>query len=127
MEIPQELKYTKTHEWVISRGGSAVVGITDFAQQELTDVVFVELPELGRQVEAGGECAVVESVKAASDIYSPLSGKIVKVNERLNDEPQLLNSDPYGDGWIVEIEPADLSELDKLMTADQYQKTVEES
>ncbi len=127
MEIPKELKYTKTHEWVMIRGGRAVVGITDFAQQKLSDVVYVELPEPAKEVKAGGECAVVESVKAASDIYSPLSGKIVKVNQKLNAEPQLLNSDPYGDGWIVEIEPADLSELDKLMTADEYQKTVEES
>ena len=127
MEFPKELKYTKTHEWVIVRGETAVAGITDFAQEKLTDVVFVELPELGKEVKAGGECAVVESVKAASDIYSPLSGKIAKVNERLEDEPQLLNSDPYGDGWVFEIEPSDLSELDTLMTADEYQKTVEES
>ncbi|NQT81972.1 glycine cleavage system protein GcvH [bacterium] len=127
MEIPKELKYTKTHEWVVIRGETAVVGITDFAQQELTDVVYVELPELGKEVKAGGECAVVESVKAAVDIYSPLSGKIVKVNERLNDEPQLLNSDPYGDGWVFEIEPSDPAELEKLMTAEEYQKTAEGS
>jgi glycine cleavage system H protein len=127
MEILGELKYTKTHEWVRIRGEVAVVGITDFAQEQLTDVVYVELPELGRQVKAGGECAVVESVKAASDIYSPLSGKVVRVNERLNNEPQLLNSDPYGEGWVFELEPSDVSELEKLMGADEYRKSVEES
>jgi len=127
MEIPKDLKYTKTHEWATIRGETAVVGITDFAQQKLTDVVFIELPELGREVRAGDDCAVVESVKAASDIYTPLSGKIVKVNDRLNDEPQLLNSDPYGEGWVFEIEPTDLSELDNLMSADEYAKIVEES
>ena len=88
MDFPKELKYTKTHEWVLIRDEIAVVGITDFAQQQLTDIVYVELPEVGKEVKAGGECAVVESVKAASDIYSPLSGKIVRVNEKLNDEPQ---------------------------------------
>ncbi len=127
MEIPKDLKYSKTHEWVIIRGETAVVGITDFAQQKLTDVVFIELPELGREVKAGDDCAVVESVKAASDIYTPLSGKVVKVNDRLNDEPQLLNSDPYGEGWVLEIEPSDLSELENLMSADEYARIVEES
>jgi len=126
MEFPKELRYTKTHEWVRIRDSIAVVGITDYAQQELTDVVYVEVPEVGKEVTAGGECAVVESVKAAVDIYSPLSGKIVKVNEKLSDEPQLLNSDPYGEGWVFELEPSDLSELEKLMDSDQYQKTAEE-
>lgn len=126
MEFPEELKYTNTHEWLLMRGEIGVAGITDFAQQKLTDVVYVELPEVGRDVKAGGECAVVESVKAAVDIYSPLSGKVVKVNKRLNDEPQLLNSDPYGEGWVFEIQPSDLSELDALMDAEQYHKMVEE-
>ena len=125
MEIPKDLKYSKTHEWVIIRGETAVVGITDFAQQKLTDMVFIELPELGREVKAGDDCAVVESVKAASDIYTPLSGKVVKVNDRLNDEPQLLNSDPYGEGWVLEVEPSDLSELENLMSADEYRKLCE--
>jgi len=127
MEFPKELKYTKTHEWVLIRGPIAVVGITDFAQRELTDVVYVELPEVGKKVTAGAECAVVESVKAAVDIYSPLSGKITKVNEKLTDEPQLLNTDPYGEGWVLEMQPSNPSELDTLMNADQYQKIVEES
>lgn len=127
MEFPKDLKYSKTHEWVRMSGEVAVVGITDFAQEKLTDVVFIELPELGKEVKAGSECAVVESVKAASDIYSPLSGKITKVNDRLADEPQLLNSDPYGEGWVFELEPGDLADLDSLMSADECQKTVEEA
>jgi glycine cleavage system H protein len=127
MEFPEGLKYTKTHEWVRMRDSIAVVGITDYAQQELTDVVYVELPEVGRQVKAEGECATVESVKAAVDIYSPLSGMVVKVNEKLGDKPQLLNSDPYGEGWVFELEPSDPSELDRLMDAEAYRKTVEES
>jgi len=122
MEFPKELRYTKSHEWVLVRGEIGVVGITDFAQEKLTDIVYVELPKPGREVKAGEECAVVESVKAASDIYSPLSGKIVKVNDRLNNEPQLLNSDPYGEGWVFEIQPSDLSELDSLISAEQYRK-----
>jgi glycine cleavage system H protein len=127
MEFPKDLKYSKTHEWVRMSGEVAVIGITDFAQQQLTDVVYVELPEPGKEVKAGGECAVVESVKAASDIYSPISGKITKVNDRLGDEPELLNTDPYGDGWVFELEPNDPAELDSLMTADDYQKAVEEA
>lgn len=127
MEFPEGLKYTKTHEWVLIRGKIAVVGITDFAQRELTDVVYVELPELGKEVRAGADCAVVESVKAAVDIYSPLSGTITRVNEKLNEEPELLNTAPYGEGWVFEMEPSDLSELDALMDAGRYQKIVEES
>jgi glycine cleavage system H protein len=126
MEFPKELKYTKTHEWVRMHGEIAVVGITDFAQNELTDVVYIELPEVGKDVNAGADCAVVESVKAAVDIYSPLSGKIVKVNRQLFGEPQLLNSDPYGEGWVFEIEPSDLAQLDALMDAEQYRKMAEE-
>ncbi len=127
MEFPKDLKYSKTHEWVRMSGEVAVVGITDFAQEKLTDVVFIELPELGKEVKAGSECAVVESVKAASDIYSPISGKITKVNDRLGDEPELLNSAPYGEGWVFELDPSDPGELDSLMSADEYQKTVEEA
>ena len=127
MEFPKDLKYSKTHEWVRMSGEVAVVGITDFAQQQLTDVVYVELPEPGKEVKAGGECAVVESVKAASDIYSPLSGRIVKVNDRLGDEPELLNSDPYGDGWVFELQPSDSAELDSLMPAEEYRKIAEDA
>ncbi len=127
MEFPKERKYTKTHEWVVVRSEIAVVGITDFAQRELTDVVYVELPEVGKEVKAGEECAVVESVKAAVDIYSPLSGKVVRANEKLNDEPQLLNTDPYGEGWVFEMKPSNLSELETLLDADQYRRVVEES
>ena len=127
MEFPKELKYTKTHEWVVVRSEIAVVGITEFAQEQLTDVVYVELPEVEKEVKAGEECAVVESVKAAVDIYSPLSGKVVRANEKLNDEPQLLNTAPYGEGWVFEMKPSNLSELETLLDADQYRRVVEES
>lgn len=127
MEFPKDLKYTKSHEWVRMQDRLAVAGITDYAQQELTDVVFIELPEVGKEVKAGAACAVVESVKAAVDVYSPLSGKVVKTNEKLNDEPQLLNSDPYGEGWVFELEPSDSAEMEKLMDAETYRKTVETS
>src|SRR5512144_640518 len=100
MNIPTNLRYAKTHEWVRVEGPVAVVGITDHAQHELTDVVYVELPAVGRDLEAGKECAVVESVKAASDIYAPVSGEIVAVNEELSHAPELINQDPYGKGWL---------------------------
>ncbi len=122
MNFPDDLKYTKTHEWARVNGNKAIVGITDFAQHELTDVVFVELPELHSQVKAGAQCAVVESVKAAVDIYSPLTGEVSKVNEQLQSKPELLNSDPYGEGWIFELDIADPKEIDSLMNSEQYQK-----
>ena len=127
MRFDQLCRYGKEHEWIRVEGGEALVGITDYAQDQLSNVVFVELPEIGDEFQQGDVFAVVESVKAASDIYSPLSGKIVKVNDRLADEPQLLNSDPYGEGWVFELEPSDLAELEALMPADEYQKTVEEA
>lgn len=117
---PTDRKYTREHEWVQINGKQAIVGITNYAQNELGDVVFVDLPETGSVVEANDEMAVVESVKAVSDIYAPVSGKVVKVNEALQDNPELINSDPYKDGWISIIEMSDPDEVDELMSAEEY-------
>lgn len=122
--VPADLKYAKSHEWVRVTGNSATVGITDHAQHELTDVVFVELPAVDRQVKAGEACAVVESVKTASDIYSPLSGRVSEVNQAVVNDPSLVNSDPYGKGWFFKIELVNSSELNQLLPADEYSKTV---
>lgn len=120
-EIPTELKYASSHEWVrLESDGSVVVGITDHAQDELGDVVFVELPEVGSALDAGAEVAVVESVKAASDIYAPLTGEVLEVNPLLEDEPEIVNRSPYGDGWFFRVKPADLSELEQLLDSDGY-------
>jgi glycine cleavage system H protein len=118
--VPADLKYAKSHEWVRVAGNSAVIGITDHAQHELTDVVFVELPGIGKPVKAGDACAVVESVKTASDIYSPVSGEIVEVNKAVVDNPALVNTVPYGDGWFFKIKLANTAELDGLLSPVQY-------
>jgi glycine cleavage system H protein len=123
-KIPPDLKYSKSHEWVRLAGDVATVGITDHAQHELTDVVFVELPAEGRKVKAGEPCAVVESVKTASDIYAPLSGEVIKVNKAVVDQPALVNSDPYGQGWFCQIRVANTAELTALMGADQYKAQI---
>jgi len=124
---PSELRYSEEHEWLkLEEGNRARIGITEFAQKELGDVVFVELPEEGTVVNAGDSFAVVESVKAVSDIYAPVSGKVVEVNDALNDSPELINEDPYGEGWIAVIEVSDVAEIDSLLTAEQYQQLVEE-
>ena len=120
MNVPKNLRYVKSHEWVRVEGDIAVVGITDHAQHELTDIVYVEPPEVGRQVEAGKECAVVESVKAASDIYAPVSGEVIAANEELAHAPELVNDDPYGKGWMFKIKMSDSAELDELMGPDDY-------
>ncbi|HEX8654277.1 MAG TPA: glycine cleavage system protein GcvH [Allosphingosinicella sp.] len=112
--------YTKEHEWIRVEGDSATVGVTDFAQGQLGDVVFVEIPDAGRQVAKGGEAAVVESVKAASDVYSPVTGEIIAGNQAVVDEPSLVNSDPEGEGWFFKLRLADTSELEGLMDADAY-------
>lgn len=126
--FPEELKYTDEHEWVLKEdNGKMRIGITFFAQQELGDVVFVDLPEEGREVEAGDSFAVVESVKAVSDIFAPISGRIASVNALLEDQPELINEDPYGQGWIVIIETDDASQLDRLMSAQQYKEQVGEA
>lgn len=119
-ELPGELKYTKEHEWLRQEeDGSVTIGITDHAQSALGDLVYVELPEVGQDVESGGEMAVVESVKAASDVYAPISGSVLAVNEALSDDPEKINADPYGDGWIVRLQPSD-DESD-TMDPDAYQ------
>jgi glycine cleavage system H protein len=118
--VPAELKYAKTHEWVRADGPIATIGITDHAQHELTDVVFVELPEPGRQVKAGEACAVVESVKTASDIYSPVSGEITETNEAVTKDPSLVNTDPYGRGWFYKIKLGQPEELNALLSSADY-------
>lgn len=124
---PAELKYAASHEWArIEEDGTITVGITDHAQTALGDVVFVELPEVGVVLAAGEEAGVVESVKAASDVYAPISGEVIAVNELLADGPETINADPYGDGWFYKIKPSDPAELEGLLTADQYQDECEE-
>lgn len=124
--IPVDLKYTKSHEWVRREpDGTVTVGITDHAQDLLGDMVFVELPEPGRTLKGGQECAVVESVKAASDVYAPLAGEVVAVNEALNDSPELVNKDPYGEGWMMRIRPNVDADVDALLDADIYQAQIE--
>ena len=122
--VPGDLKYAKSHEWVRVSGDSAVVGISDHAQHELTDVVFVELPAAGRQLKAGESCAVVESVKTASDIYAPVSGEVVAANPQLAQHPDLVNTAPYGDGWFFKIKLADPGELDRLLSPEDYLKQI---
>lgn len=126
-KIPAELKYTRTHEWLRQEDdGSVTVGISDHAQAALGDLVFVETPEAGRSVTAGEACAVVESVKAASDVYSPIGGEIITGNEALATQPELLNTDPYGEGWIMKIRPAGGGETSALLDAKAYQATLED-
>ena len=122
--IPEQLKYATTHEWVRVEGDSAWVGITDHAQAELTELVFVELPESGRTVSAGQPCAVVESVKTASDIYAPLSGEVIEVNQALTDDPGNVNADAFGEGWFFKVRMSSPSELDGLMDAASYQSQI---
>jgi glycine cleavage system H protein len=125
--VPGELKYTKDHEWVRDNGdGTVTIGITDHAQDALGDLVFVEVPETGKQLSAEDACAVVESVKAASDVYSPLGGKVTEVNEALGDAPESINDDPYGDGWIFKLALDSRDELQGLMDAAGYEKFLEE-
>ena len=123
-EIRDDLKYTETHEWLKIKGNKALVGITDHAQSELTDIVFVELPEVGKEIKKGEELCVVESVKSVSEIYAPLSGNVVNVNKKLDDSPEIVNESPYDDGWLVEIEIKDKSEIDGLLDAESYKKMI---
>ncbi len=118
--VTSDLKYAKSHEWVRVSGDTATVGITDHAQHELTDVVFVELPAVNRQVKAGESCAVVESVKTASDIYSPVSGQILEINKAVVDNPALVNTEPYAGGWFYKIKLSNAAELSALLTPEQY-------
>ena len=126
-KIPAELKYARTHEWLRPEDdGSVTLGISDHAQEALGDLVFVETPEVGRNVAPGEACAVVESVKAASDVYSPIAGEVTAVNEALASQPELLNSDPYGEGWIMKIQPASGIETSELLDAKAYAATLED-
>lgn len=125
MKIPDNLKYTKEHEWLKADGDTVTVGITDYAQGELGDVVFVELPAEGTEVKAMDAFGTIEAVKAVSDLYAPVSGKIVEKNKTLDDDPMTVNRDPYGDGWMIRIEISDKSELDNLLSAEDYKKQVE--
>ena len=124
---PNELKYASSHEWArLEEDGTVTVGITDHAQNALGDVVFVELPDVGTELNAGQEAGVVESVKAASDIYAPVSGEVIAINSVLEDSPETINGDPYQEGWFFRLQPSDLSELDNLLDADDYQERCEE-
>lgn len=123
MNIPKDLKYTKNDEWIRVEGNTGTIGITDYAQDQLSDVVFVEIiAEVGETLEQGAACATVESVKAAADVYMPVSGKIIAINEQLPDEPEVVNSDPYGKAWMVKIELTNPSQLDGLLDAETYQQ-----
>lgn len=127
-DIPTDLKYTKTHEWAqLDEDGNVIVGITDHAQDLLGDIVFLELPELQTEIGGGDEAGVVESVKAASDIYSPITGEVIDINTTLSDSPELVNQDPYGAGWIFKIKPADEEELGELLESDDYTELTAES
>lgn len=125
-EIPGDLKFLKSHEWArVEDNGRVTVGVSDHAQGQLGDLVYVELPNVGDSVEAGAGCAVVESVKAASDVYAPVSGRVVAINEALTDKPEAINEDAFGEGWIFAIEPNDLSQLDELLGPDEYAELIE--
>lgn len=121
MSIPQDLFYTKTHEWVALEDGIATIGITDFAQSQLADLTFVELPEVGTAFKAGDEAAVVESVKAAADVYAPIPGEVVEVNGELEDRPELINNDAFGEGWLFKLKVVDESDVDALLDPDSYE------
>ena len=126
MQIPEDLRYTREHEWARRKGKAIVVGITDFAQDQLGDVVFVELPEVGDPVKKGESFGVVESTKAVSELFAPVTGKVVEVNDPLADAPQTLNDDPYEEGWMIVIEPSDPAEVDQLLDAKAYKSFVDE-
>ncbi|HID93801.1 MAG TPA: glycine cleavage system protein GcvH [bacterium (Candidatus Stahlbacteria)] len=127
MEIQKELKYAKTHEWIRIEGETATIGITDYAQSELSDIVAVELPKVGKVAKKDKSIATIEAVKAVSDVYSPVSGEVIEVNEKLVNSPELINKEPYGEGWILKIKVKDPKELDTLLTADDYERLIKES
>jgi glycine cleavage system H protein len=126
MKLDPEARYAETHEWARKDGGEIVVGITDYAQESLSDIVYVELPEVGDSLERGDEFGVVESVKAASEVYAPMSGEVSAINERLEDEPELVNEAPYGVGWFIRIKPDDPSQFDDLLDGAEYEALVAE-
>ena len=125
MDFPENLRYTKDHEWLRMDGNEAVIGITDFAQHSLTDIVFIELPAVGKKVLQFKNLSVVESVKSVSDVFSPMSGEVVKVNTELTKKPEFINQDPYGEGWIAQLKNINKDELKNLMSADDYTKYLE--
>ena len=125
-DIPEDLRYTKEHEWVRVKDGVVVVGITDHAQNALTDIVYVELPEIGGQVDAMDEFAAVDSVKSSSPIFSPISGTVIEVNELLEDTPETINDDPYGEGWIVKLQTDEMEQINELLSADDYRTLIGE-
>lgn len=126
MSVKDDLLYSKDHEWVREEDDILVIGISDFAQEELGDIVFAELPEVEEEFETGDSFGVLESVKAVSDTFIPLGGRVVEVNEELLDHPELINEDPYGDGWLIKIDPFDDTEMDELLTAEEYAEFLEE-
>jgi glycine cleavage system H protein len=126
MEFPEGLKYSKEHEWVLVEGNTATIGITEFAQEELGDIVYVELPEVGEKVVKDDPFGAVESVKAVSDVYAPVGGTVLEVNDILPDNPETINDDPYGDGWMIRVEMADEEDLKDLMNAEEYAEYVEQ-
>lgn len=125
METPRELRYSSDHEWVLVEGDEALVGITDFAQDSLGEVVYVELPDVGEIIEAGDVFGEVESVKSVSELFMPITGEVLDINDELDPNPGIINADPYGDGWIVRIRLEDESELDTLLSAEEYEASVE--
>ena len=127
MSVKESLLYSEDHEWVRKEDDFLVIGVSDFAQEELGDIVFVELPKVDEEFESGDSFGVLESVKAVSDTFIPVSGKIVEVNEVLFDQPELINDDPYGEGWLIKVEAEDLAELDELLSAEEYADFIEEA
>jgi glycine cleavage system H protein len=126
MEFPEGLKYSKEHEWVLVEGSTATIGITEFAQEELGDIVYVELPEVGEKIVKDDPFGAVESVKAVSDVYAPVSGAVLEINDILPDNPETINDDPYGDGWMIRVELSDVDDLKDLMDADEYAEYVQQ-
>ena len=126
MSLPEDLLYSEEHEWIKKEGDQVRIGITDFAQSELGDIVFVELPEVGDEIEVDEPFGSVESVKTVSELYAPISGKVVEINEELEDNPEYVNESPYEEAWMVVVEPADESELDNLLSAEQYGAVIDE-
>lgn len=126
MSLPKDLKYSKEHEWVKIEGEKVRIGITDFAQSELGDIVFVELPEVGEEIVAGESFGSVESVKTVSELYAPISGKVIEINEDLDDNPEYVNDSPFGKAWMIIIEPNDLTEIEALLTPEQYENMTNE-
>ena len=124
MNVPQSLKYTKEHEWVREDGGIVTVGITDHAQGELGDIIFVEFPEIGQEIERDEPFGVIEAVKTVADLFAPISGTVTEINEKLDDSPESVNQDPYGDGWMVKVSVSEADELDNLMSSDQYREMI---